>query len=359
MQPFSTAMRFPLGPVASGIIVWLGILSTNSAVANELPSLHTVLLHNSDIQEKSISRHLNDLRHGTALHKTQSTDAATTTDGDRISLFLTTSRSEGEQDTTDLETGYDAEGHHSTAAADFRINQEWLAGIAYGYSESELNYYSNDPTNSTTVDSESDFVTLYSSWYRRDFAVDMGLGYSDTQFSTQRTIAGVDTIGDTGSRLFSLHLSGAFDFYYQGLTYGPLAALDMLNGHIDAYTEQVAGIGVAQLKEQDVRSAILSMGAQAAYAQHFSWGALVPQIKGIARYQIENDQRQIYGGYALNPGQTVVFPADKPDTTWFEFSVGLSAVLSRGISFYLHYEAVVDYSATSLQTASAGIRADF
>lgn len=94
------------------------------------------------------------------------------------------------------------------------------------------------------VDSEFDFVIFYSSWYCRDFVVDMGLGYSDIQFLIQCMIVGVDMIGDIGSCFFSLYLFGVFDFYYQGLIYGLLVALDMLNGYIDVYMEQVVGIGV-------------------------------------------------------------------------------------------------------------------
>lgn len=97
------------------------------------------------------------------------------------------------------------------------------------------------------------------------------------------------------------------------------------------------------------------MGVQVVYVQYFFWGVLVLQIKGIVCYQIENDQRQIYGGYVLNFGQIVVFLVDKLDIIWFEFSVGLLVVFSCGILFYLYYEVVVDYSVISLQIVSVGI----
>ena len=377
---------------AAGLLLCFGVafatpaLSENQDPLAKVTALKGMLLQSNDLQTKNLTRHLTAWRYVSIHQRIQQQNQALSSlldpvntadlaDGEdtnletvnlgtiekkpRISLFAVASNAEGDKDATGLEPAYETEGDHYTLGADFRFNEEWLAGIALGNSDSDLDFISQGQPDHDRINAKTDNVSIFASWYRKDFAVDMSMQFNDAELTSKRTLPAGVAYGTTNSQLIGVHLSGTFDFSYNELSYGPLAALDLLDGRIDAYTEQSNAVGYAQIDKQDVRSAILSMGAQAAYPKSFTWGAIVPYVKGICRYQIENDAHRITGQTVASPGSSFLIESDKPDTTWFEFSTGITALLNGGTSLYLSYEAIAEYRATQLDNLRLGLNITF
>lgn len=341
--------------------------NTEQITPDEQPALHTSLVQISNDQVSNIKNHVVSKRR---LASSQSTAAylpglsdyyggAANSDlftSNRFSVFLSGSSVDGNQNNTDFEVGYDLKTDHYTLGADLQINAQWLLGVAYGTTDTELKY-SNDFQDYS--DNDSDHYLLYSSWYRKNFAVDMTLGYSSGEFETRRQLPDAVASGQTENDMIYLSVTGAYDFSQGGMTYGPLAGLDYLNGDIDAFTEQGESIWNAEYNSQEIKSLVYTLGAQASYAHSFSWGVILPFGKAIWRYELEEDRDLIVGRFAINPSDDFTIIPDKPDTSWYEVSAGLSVVFAHGISAFISYEEILHYEDTDLSTVSAGARLEF
>ncbi len=342
-----------------------GSTTTAQITPDEEPALHTSLVQISGDQVTNISTHLTAMRRQRNSGDTSTAALQNYIGGAagselfanrRISVFLSGSSVDGDQDHTDFETGYDLTTDHYTLGADLQLNAEWLVGLAYGNTETELEY-SSDFDDRT--DNDSDHYLLYASWYRRSFAVDMTLGHSSGEFETQRQLPDAQAVGKTDNDMTYLSISGAFDFSQGGWTYGPLAKLDYLKGQIDGFAEEGESAWNAEFDDQDVKSLIYTLGAQVSYAHSFSWGVVLPYAQGLWRYELEDDRDLIVGRFTISPTEDFTITPDDPDTSWYEVSAGISAVFPHGISAFIGYEEVISYEDTDLATVSAGARLEF
>ncbi|HAG92716.1 MAG: hypothetical protein CMK83_14665 [Pseudomonadales bacterium] len=341
--------------------------STEQITPDEQPALYTSLVQISHNQINSIKHHVTGQRRqslgeGLAVHDPKLTGyiggaaGAEWIPGTRISAFFSGSKVDGDQDSTGFETGYDLATDHYTFGIDLQVNAEWLVGIAYGATETELEYSSDYQDRS---DNDSDHYLIYSSWYRKNFALDMTLGYSSGEFETRRQLPDAVATGTTDNSMIYLSVGGAYDFSQGGWTYGPLATLDYLDGEIDAFAEQGESNWNAQYDQQEVNSLIYTLGAQTSYAHSLSWGVILPYAKAVWRYEFEDERDLIVGRFAINPSEEFTIIADQPDVSWYEVSAGLSAVFPHGFAAFIHYEEVLRYNDTKLATLSAGARLEF
>ena len=157
----------------------------------------------------------------------------------RLGLFINGSITDGEKDTTSLETGYDMDGDSITLGADYRFSDTMVAGIAYGMSETEISFTSNNEMNN-----ETDNLLVYGSWYKDQFYIDGMVGYASGDIETKRRIAigAINEVvgGKTESSQIFFSITGNYDFIEGAFTYGPFASLDYTDGEIDGY-EEVGG----------------------------------------------------------------------------------------------------------------------
>lgn len=343
--------------------------TTAQVTPDEEPALYTSLIQISGDQVTNVSNHLVSMRRQQNADNSSSSTALNslndyyggTAGGEffslgRISAFFSGSKVDGDQSNTDYEIGYDLTTDHYTLGVDVQLNPEWLVGFAYGTTETELEY--NSDFNDRT-DNDSDHYILYASWYRKNFALDMTLGYASGEFETQRQLPDAIAYGTTDNDMIYLSISGAYDFSQGGWTYGPLAKLDYLDGQIDAFAEEGASSWKAEFDDQDVKSNIFTMGGQVSYAQSFNWGVIVPYAHGVWLYELEDDRDLIVGRFSVNPSDDFSIIPDEPDTSWYEVSAGVSAVFPHGISAFISYEEILSYEDTDLTTISAGARLEF
>lgn len=338
------------------------------ATPDEAPALHTSLVQLSSDQISNISQHLVNLRYRQRNSSSDSTayypgldnyyGGAASSDlfsNGRISVFLNGSTVDGEQDSTDYEVGYDLSTDHYTLGVDYRISQEILVGFAYGASETELEY----SQFSDLSENDTDHYMLYASWYRDNFAVDATLGFASGEFETLRHLPDANATGKTDNDMTYFSISGAYDFSQGGWTYGPKASLDWLDGEIDAFSESDESAWAASFEKQEIESLILAMGGYVSYAASFNWGVLVPHARAEWRNEFEDDRDLIVGQFVSGSQEQFGITPDDPDTTWFQASIGISAVFAHGISAYLDYEEIISYNDTDLGIFSAGARFEF
>ncbi len=327
---------------------------------DELPALYTSLVQLSTDQIRNVSHHLRNQRSRqqssddttASLENYTGGNAGDTVSFGRLSLFADASQVEGDQINTDYEVGYDLETDHYTLGLDYRITDNLVAGFAYGNSDTTLEYLgAQNQTDNTT-----DHYILYGSWYRDNFSVDAVLGMASGEFDTRRQILGSTATGNTDSELTYFNLAGSYDFVAGGLSYGPHASIDLLEGEIDAFEESNGGGWEAAFASQDVKSQIFAMGGHLAYAASFGWGVLVPHARAEWRNELEDERDLIVGRFVQDPTSSFTITADDPDTDWYQLSAGVSAQFAHGIAAFLDYEEVIEYDNTDLSIVTLGAR---
>lgn len=328
---------------------------------DEMPALYTSLVQLSTDQIRNISHHLRNHRY---MQNNNSTDAALNdvrsgyvggSAGEqpgRLSFFVDGAKVDGNQDDTTYEVGYDLATDHYTLGADYRFSDSLIAGFAFGNSDTTLEY--SEARNQT--DNDTDHYIVYASWYRDNFAVDYIVGYAKGEFDTQRKILDSNAVGNTDNELSYLNIAGSYDFVSGGLTYGPFASYDYLDGTIDNFEETNGGGWEAAFDDQDVKSQIYAVGGHASYAMSFGWGVLVPHARAEWRNELEDERDLIVGRFVQDPVSSFAITPDEPDGDWYQVSAGVSAQFAHGIAAFLDYEEVLEYEDTDLSIVTLGAR---
>ena len=274
----------------------------------------------------------------------------------RLGLFINGSITDGEKDTTSLERGYDLEGDSITLGADYRISNTLVAGVAYGKSDTEIDFTTNNK-----MTNEIDNMLFYGSWYKDQFYVDGVVGYASGDIETRRRIqvGSIDEVvgGETESSQIFFSITGNFDFVEGALTYGPYASLDYIDGEIDGY-EEVGTTGFeVGFADQDIKSQVLTFGGRVQYAWSQPWGIIVPHARAEWKTELEDDRDAIVGRFVLDQSANEFsIEADDLDADWFQLALGVSATFQRGFSAYIDYEQAVSYDDTDIETFSFGGR---
>ena len=278
-------------------------------------------------------------------------------------FFVNGSLTDGERDGTALERGYDNDANTLTLGADYRFSRNMVAGIAYGISESSLDF----DGNKDGMDNDTNNVIVYGSWYKEAFNVDLLVGTSQGDIETKRVITyinttttGTDTAtakGDTDTQQTFFSIAGGYDFNNGALTFGPYASVDYITGEIDDYSEiGDSGLEVG-FEEQDIDSQVFTMGGRVSYAVSTHWGVIVPYARAEWKKEFD-DSRDIISGRFVDQSGSSTFSilADDFDDNWFHAAVGVSATFRHGISAYIDYDSIIAYDDTSLTTLSYGGR---
>ncbi|PCJ45024.1 MAG: hypothetical protein COA99_05895 [Moraxellaceae bacterium] len=272
----------------------------------------------------------------------------------KLGFFINGSLTDGKRDASDLERGYDNEANSVTFGADYRINSNLIAGIAYGVSNSSLEF----DDNNDGMDNDMNNIILYGTWYKDAFNVDLVLGASLGEIETTREIAFASVIaeGKTDTQQAFLSIAGSYDFNDGALAYGPYSSFDYTTGTIDSYSEtNGGGLGVS-FDDQDINSKVLTMGGRVSYAFSTGWGVIVPYARAEWKKEFDDSRDIISGQFLSEAAAEFTVEAEDFDTSWFHAGAGISATFRHGLSAYIDYDSILAYDDTELSTISYGGR---
>lgn len=270
-------------------------------------------------------------------------------------FFINGSISQGEKDGTDLERGYDTNASTVTLGADYRFSPTLIAGIAYGISQSSLDF---DGSNDDGMDNDMSNVIVYGTWYKQSFNVDLLLGASQGDIDTSREILLTDSTakGETDTHQVFFSIASGYDFSEGALSYGPYASFDYITGEIEAYDETGGGGLAVGFDDQDINSQVLTLGGRVSYAFSTEWGVIAPHARGEWKKEFDRSRDIISGNFVEYANSSFEIEADDFDDSWFHAGVGVSATFRYGLSAYIDYDSIIAYDETALNTVSYGGR---
>lgn len=291
----------------------------------------------------------------------------------RLGVFASGTINTGEQDTTVNEAGFDFNTWNITAGADYRFNDQFILGGAFGYSNAEADL----DANGGELDADSYNLIVYGTYYQSDrFYLDGSLSYGWNDYDQNRNVRYTLNNGNTAvdqnlsatydGDQFNLTFGGGYDFSSGGWTFGPVAQLQYINANVDGYGERASnpnqdGSGwTVQIDGQDYKSFTLSLGGQVSYALSQSWGVLLPQARFEWIHEFEDDSPFVTGHFLGDPSQdSFSFAGDEPDTDYFSLGIGVSAVFAKGRSAYFNYQTVLGYQDLTQNSFNLGLRLEF
>ncbi|HEY0747820.1 MAG TPA: autotransporter domain-containing protein [Steroidobacteraceae bacterium] len=308
-------------------------------------------------------------------------DGSSTGAPSRFGFFINGHLRRGSQDTTNIETGYDFKDNGVTAGVDYRLTDSLVLGVAAGHSNGSTDF--NDA--SAHLDSRSNTASIYGSFYKNNFYVDVIGTYGHLTYQANRTTsfaldptvsvsapncAGstceINVNGSTGARQYALGTSAGYSFNKRGFVFGPDIALDYTRINVNGFTENdptQSGMALAY-DAQTGESLIMKAGGHLSYVLSTPIAVISPQVRVNYDHEFKNAQRASTVHFAADPtinapngpiSNFVVF-TDLPDRNYFDWAAGISAQFPFGISAFVDYSSIAGEQYLSSHEVAFGIR---
>ena len=286
--------------------------------------------------------------------------------GSRLGLWARGDLAFGDQDETELETGFDFDAETLTLGADYRFTDNLFGGLSVSFGQTEVEF----AEDSARTDTDNYAVAAYGSFYRGASYVDAILSYGWSDVTTRRNIQYVDfggevdrrADGETDATEYYLSVNVGHSFSFGNLRLDPLVRWFYLEGSADGFTETGAGGLNLAIDDQDFEAMSLTASGQLSYVFLPSWGVVTPYLRleytrefedtadGI-RYRFANDP------FAGLPGEeSLEISVDDPDSSYLTLGAGVAAQFAYGISGFVSYQALSGYSGLSAEIVSVGMR---
>ena len=220
----------------------------------------------------------------------------------------------GEKDPTLSQVEYDFDTAGLTFGLDYRFTDNFVAGVAVGYANTDADL----GTKNDEMETKGYSVSLYGTWFRNDsFYLGGSVGYGGNEYDQTRNVQYTISRPDTSTpgfspvlkdliddlpdwafdvdqtlgaeydgKQYSAAISGGWDFNKNGWTFGPTFRLEYVTVDVDAYDEILVhsnadssvGLGWAvHVDKQKYESLQPAVGFSFSKAVSRSWGVFIPQ----------------------------------------------------------------------------------
>jgi uncharacterized protein with beta-barrel porin domain len=283
-----------------------------------------------------------------------------------------------------------------TAGMDYRITNQFITGVAVGYSAAKADLYADSGESDVTGYA----VSLYSTYYLeqlylngmvtagwRGYESERDLDYTITRdardpLAPTNPLTTVDQTfkGDSDATEFSASLGGGYDVYSGGLIFGPFISANYFKTTIDAFSEKLAventndGFGLAlHYDKQEVESFTTNVGAMMSYAVSTGIGIFSPYIRADWEHEYNDEADDIkarfanvYADWELEDdvqeavaNNLIIVPTETPDADLYNLSLGVAATFPYGISAFVDHTTILGLKDFTYQQVVGGLRFEF
>ena len=164
--------------------------------------------------------------------------------------FAKTYASTGDRESDGSQAGYDFEIYGTALGIDKLIDENLLAGIAFGYSNGNVSSSDNLTQNSMETFSSS----IYGSWFNFDSYIDVVVGYGHNWYDVSRKInhAGLKATSKPESDVWSTSVTAGKAFRLADTTVEPFAGFSYALLKSRGFTESGAGNVSLSVEKNDV-----------------------------------------------------------------------------------------------------------
>lgn len=288
-----------------------------------------------------------------------------------LSAFFNTFGGVGDTAQTTTENASDFYSAGFTAGLDYRVLDNFILGLAAGYSHIGLDFANNANVSGGNVDADTYGVTLYSTYYLDGFYVDGMFNYGWANYDIDRDIRigsnnpNVPVISRTaksspdGSQ-YTLSFQSGYNFQSGALSFGPFGRFNYMEVVTDHYRETGAGGLNLSVSEQTAVSLQSIFGGQISYALSESFGVLVPFLRFDWHHEFKNQSGPLKARYISDPARiTLVAFSSSPDNDYFALNTGISGAFGNGLQAFFNYNTILGHDLISSHLFTLGARMSF
>jgi len=279
-----------------------------------------------------------------------------------LGIFVQGRFNGGDRDSTGAERGYRFTTGGLTLGADYRLTDQLILGLAFGY-DGTSSVFSQD---SGAMDTDSYHGSFYGSYYLpEDFYLDWIGNFTRHDYDMKRNIRYTGFSSKARSNpegnQYGFAVSFGKDLAIREWNLNPYLRMEYAKLQIDAYQEQGGGgLGLA-FGSQDDHSLTTDLGAQFGRSFSLPWAVLTPSIRFEWEHQYQNGSRDIRIRFADAASGTGGFSISNsvPDRDYFNLGGSLAATLPGGNAAFLRYETRLGQRTVSSHIVEAGVRISF
>lgn len=288
-----------------------------------------------------------------------------------LNLFVTGSGGFGDSKATTFENGMNFNDQRVLVGADYRFNDNFIAGLATGYTHINSDFISDLNVAGGSIEADIFNISMFGSYDIDNFFVDGILSYSRSSYDSERRVvvtdmnnstAGADRVASASpdGNHYSANLGVGYRFNYDELKIIPFFRGRAMYGEIDQYSENGAyGLNL-DVNQQHFDSVQSILGTQLSYSISQSYGVIIPQAVFSWNHEFQNNSRTISAHYSADPSQIALLAAtDNPDRDFFILGGGISGVLQGGVQLFFNYQTLLGYQNINSHSFNSGIRYEF
>lgn len=284
--------------------------------------------------------------------------------GSRVGLWVRGDLSFGDQDRTELESGFDFDAQTLTGGLDYRVNENLFVGTSLSVGKAAVDF----DDKLATTDTDNYALAVYGSFYRGSSYFDAVFSYGWSDVDTVRNIAyqdfggSVDRVarGSTDGNEYYISLNVGHTFNFSGIRFDPLVRFFYLDGEFDGFTETGAGGLDLTVDKQGFESMSLTASGQLSYTFLPSWGVVTPYVRLEYTSEFEDSADGVRYRFANDPfaavEESLLIDVDDPDSSYFIYGAGVAAQFAFGVSAFVSYQALGSYENLSGEIISLGMR---
>ena len=272
--------------------------------------------------------------------------------------------------------GYSFNNAGLIVGADYRWTPQFVAGLAFGFSQSNTNF------DTSAVSAPGQFLSgnLFQGYVYANYSVNeawylsaigsVGGGNNNSQrhivipSNDPASTLPIDSIatGNFGSQILGATVESGYALPFGPLVVTPTVRFLYQHTGVDAMTENGALGADLAYGGSSVNTVLSFLGANAQYTVSTSFGPLYPTTWFHYIHQFSPDRTAVSVGYSNDPTSslsTFILPGAEVSRNYVDLGVGIGLQLSGNSSAFINYDAILGISHTTYNSFTAGIRFTF
>ena len=237
-----------------------------------------------------------------------------------------------DHDTTSTRTGFASTSAGLQLGVDYKLNREWIAGLAFCYARSWV-----DLDNSLgSIDVNSFRVGPYASMHRDNWFFDSSVTYGYHAHESDRSTLIGSASADYGAQDATLYAGGGRDYEFGFSTLTPTASLQYTYFNRDSYDE--SGAGALSYDSHTTSMLHSRLGVTWSYLYEPPSGrSIIPAISVGWEHEYIQDNNDVQASFAA-AGSSFNVPTDSVDSDSLFLRTGATMLLDQAWAIYIRYD---------------------
>ncbi|WP_316896498.1 autotransporter domain-containing protein [Pseudodesulfovibrio indicus] len=252
----------------------------------------------------------------------------------------------GSMDSHDGQTGYDFDTFLLSGGYDRVVGDDLLFGISAGYAVTGADY---DDAGGSTSRLDSYTLGLYGSWFRDGWYVDGILSGTYNDYDLTRELPTLGRTAESDPQGYALSAKTEAGYRYELGNWGlvPMASLEYIRFHQDAYTESGAGAADLSIGKTNANFLESGLGGSVDYSWETPMGMLIPELSAEWLHEWLTQSSDLTYSLTGMPATKLSQSVAQPDNDTLRLGAGVRYLMDNGLALGARYQGELEEHARS------------